>query len=335
MQTIKFPNADATDEEDLPSGHVYIHDLDEVINPDDIPNVAFQYVVVTPILSKTVDESKLSQQRLDEAIPQYVADPFTLLRRDSVPVNAELGSQDACAGIFKTVDGRDTRYWVIAQAGAPIACKQLKQKIKNDMTWRQLLDDPDYHYAMYAAERNTKKLAYNVARAARVPIRHEPDIGSYATPGFGTPSHRAKGGLLQATSTITRVGAKSVAVYHRVRPAENANAECMVHSGPYEGFTLFNMAGKAKTLGLPADVGRAAGALDSACNPERANGIQWEGRVGNAIHADLHPQTFNAIDDNFLSAMTTLGWKQEGVRSKLHFVPVMVKIFNPEIKRRQ
>ena len=338
METIKLPNVDATDDEDLVAGQVYIHNIDDVVKMDDIPNNAFEYVFVAPVLSGIESDAqfKAHEKDLHEAVPQYGKQPFMLGKKDTVPVNAELGAQDASAGIYKTTDGRDARYYVVAQSGAAMASRQLKQKVgKQLMTWRQLLADPDFQYVRYAAERNTKRLAYNVARAARVGIRHEPDAGAFTVNAhYGAPPMRAKGGLLQSTTSIAQIAPNKVAVYHRVRPVTQIDAECVVHAGPYEGYTLFQMKGKTKSVGLPAHVGRNATTpiVEGNIAPNRANGIIWEGDQKKML-ADLHPAAFNEIGDQFLAEMRTLGWSQDGARTKQQLVPVMVKVFNPELKR--
>jgi hypothetical protein len=347
-----FVNGDFTDEEDVPSGLLTVHPVDAQVHPDSLPREMFQYTVVVPIMDQVnkpdgytdVDfQGKDKEQALHEAAPEHSSNPVSLEHRDANTNldqdtwRAQLGGAEGFAGVFKEVkgNGRDASYFIVAQAGAPEACQQFKQNLikKPKTTFAQLLEDPEYNYVKYVAKRNAERLAYNVARALKVPITHTKDVGAYAKTVFSAQPMRAVPRYSQALSSIQPIafkGQPAIGIFHKVRPKMQVNDFCMVNAGPYEGLVLFNMNGNAKGYGLPADVGRNAGELRTLPQKEiraRARGITWEGKTDQSLaHPQLHPDAFRPIDNAFLDSLKDMGWSQTGLANRRYLVPVLVKI---------
>lgn len=357
---VTFVNADFTDEEDMPGGMVALFKADSPIHVDSIPQETFMYTAVTKVLAKPdggewedkdftgVDK----EMAVGKAVPQFSSDPPQLKSyndgspKDDKVWNAELGSQDCFAGVFKKVDGNDARqadstYYIVTQSSVPIVAQQLRQKlIKHpEMTYKDLLSDEDFIHAHYVAERNAARLAFQVARALKVPVRHGQDRGMMLSEEYSTPGMRARLNMSQPVSVI-KEHKGDVAVFNKIRPIEDACKTCLVYAGPYEGVAMFNMDGKGKGIGLPANTGRNQQGLDPNTRVDykkRSKGITWEGKdLRNPIHPDLHPDAFNPVNSEvFLDQMERMGWSQRGTDTRHTLIPVNVKIFNPEIARKR
>lgn len=349
-----FANLDTTDEEEVPSGMVSIYHADAEINTDSIPEKSFNFLVVCPIKQRKnktyTDADFVISEKLHEAVPQYSDKPPTVHTmssevRDQKPWNAELG-EDGFAGIFKQVkeNGRSADYFIAVQAGVPNACSELKDYISTNkgMTFEDLVNDPKYSYVKHLAQRNAQRLAYNVARAFKVEIEHIDDVSSCLNTHYMGQPKRANGHQ-QAQSTIRLLpqgyrGKDAVAVYHNVTPIDDAYDTCYVSSNPYDGIAKFNMNGNGNGIGLPANAGRKTTTqnltdLDSETLKKRSEGLTWENQKKDTQHPDIHPDSHNTIDANFLEHMKELGWKQEGTNNREYLVPVAVKITNPSLIR--
>lgn len=356
-EIISFVNADFTDDEDTPGGLVVVHDGQAKVHVDSIPQNAFQYIVVSQVLPKPgggewtdTDFTGPEKERLlNDAVPQFSQRPPALSKygqsnKDDQVWDAELGSRDSFCGIFKKVHGGKARdgnstYYVVAQAGSPVASQQLRDKIQRspNMTFRDLLRDPDFNHAHYIAQRNAARIAYNVARALKVPIRHQQDIGSHLEHNYAAYPWSAIPNFEQSCSEIVEMcnSSADVGVFHAVRPSKQAMNQCLVWAGPYEGLAMFNMRGKSRSIGLPATTGRSQMPPDPDTPVDyrkRSHGIVWEQKKGYE-HPDLHPEAFKAVDDEFLDSMKRLGWADGGMDNRHYIIPVLSKIFNPEIER--
>lgn len=323
-----FVNFNANDKEDAPAGVVTRHEPKSTVHPDAIPIDALQYLIMVPILGEHKDE-EFDAAKLMEAIPQYAQrNPPAI--NDERSWNPELGSENSFAGVFKTNDGsRETKHFICVQASVPTTSKALRTFIAKNpkMTYEQLVNAPEYHSAHYVASRNAARIAYNVARALKVPIHHMEDSGRNA-PQRAVPS------FSQTSSTVRAIGSE-VGVFSKVRPVESAGSQKFhaVYAGPYDGIALFHMDGKAKGIGLPVTTGYGERkSVNAPVSEKRAKGIVWEGNA--KMHPDMHKDSFIAADaDQFISAMRGTGWSETGIKSVTRFVPVAVKVFNPELKR--
>ena len=356
-KTIVMVNGDFKDEEDVPGGMVTVFRPDQKIHVDSIPQEAFMYTTVTKIVDRDDGaewtDKDFTGSRMEEAlnayIPQYAPNPPQLKSyhgapKDDKPWNAELGGPNTFAGIYKKVDTDNARqthadYYIVTQASVPIVASQLRAKlIKNpDMTYKDLLTDVDFTNAHYVAERNAARLAYQVARAIGVPIRHGQDHGMMLQEQYSAPGMRAKPNMSQPVSMVKEVPGGNVAVFNKVRPISDAAKTCLVYAGPFDGVVMFNMNGKSKNIGLPADTGRNQMPPDPNTKVDykkRARGIIWEGKnAQNPMHPDLHPEAFNQCNAEFREAMEQMGWNPRGANVRFALIPVLTKIFNPEIKR--
>ena len=106
-----YANANFIDDEDVPMGLLSIHPINAEVHVDSIPEHAFQYLVVNPILLKDgveyTDTDFPISNKIDEAAPQYSEKPPSLYiqnknNQDMDEWSAELG-QDGFAGVFKKI----------------------------------------------------------------------------------------------------------------------------------------------------------------------------------------------------------------------------------------
>lgn len=351
-----YPNADFTDEEDSPKGLLSIHPIEAKVNVDSIPEEMFKFMVICPIIEKNnklyTDADFTINAKLDEAVVQYSDKPPSMHIRnkhnaDMDTWNSELNS-DGFAGIFKKVreNNRDADYFVVVQAGAPVACAEFKDYLnaRSDMTFKDLVEDPKFSYTQNVARRNAERIAYNVARAYSVPIAHTVDVSSHKKEQHSAQPMRAEPPKChrQALSTIKVLpqgfkSKESVAIFHEVRPVSEVNDVCFVCASPYEGIVQFNMNGNGIGYGLPATTGRqqteSTRELSQKEMTERTRGITWEGKDTLSFHPDLHPDAFKKVDSKFLKSMKNLGWRQEGTDNREKLVPVVLKLGNPDKKR--
>lgn len=352
---VAFVNADFSDGEDMPGGLVTIYSPQTKLHPDAIPQEAFQHTVVCQLLNKP-DGSEWTDadftgpekvQAIQNAVAQFAKQPPTLNHSHDVASHddgywqAELGSPDSFAGIMKKVHGgkareADSTYYVVAQAGTPLVTKQLKQRLLNkpDMTYKQLLEDPDFNQSLHVSMRNACRLAYNVSRALKVPIRHMMDRSSFTESVYQGKPYKAIPNFAQPVSTIQSIKG-DVAVFHKVRPIKSAYNNCMIYSGPYDGIAMFSMKGKSNEIGLPASTGRNVGPFEDVKvdYKKRAKGLVWQDMGDDLQHPDLHPQAFKPIDDAFLEEMKKMGWSQDGTDNRHYMIPVLMKIYDGRVRR--
>lgn len=330
---------DFTDDEKPPAGLLTVHPITAKVHPDSLPLNFFSYLAVFPVLNnKLVDEKNMKPELLQNVIKQYSANPPKLNVRSPLPQQCdgktwepEFGEdENAFAGLFKQVKGRDTKYFVCVQAGAPVACKQLREKlVKKPMTFEQLFLDADYNYAHYIAQRNVQRIAFDVAKALKVPIRHMIDHGAHVATPYTARPLRGIASHLQPTCTIERVG-KDVGVFNQLAPLNNKSPVLFVYEGPYNGIAVLNVSKVQGHYALPAQSGRLV--AEKSKTPLPANGLIWDAMGSDANHPDLNPAAFrDTQSDEFLDGMKQMGWQQHQIYN-LH--PVAVKIFNPEVKRK-
>ena len=342
-----YHTVDFTDSEDIPGGMLMIHPVNAKVHVDSLPLNAFTYLAITPILGEHVDaEFKGKEARIHEACPQFSDKPPSL-RCQSVDTpldgktwNAEFGEdENAFAGVFKQTRGRDTRYFIAVQAGAPVAAKQLRERlIKKGLTFEQLLVDKDYNYAQYLSQRNCERLAYNMARALKVPIRSMTDMGAHAEEEYSAKPKRAVPLYTQSISTIKPIvhdAQRVVGVFSKLTPVADSAPLQFVYEGPYNGIAVFNMAGRGRGHALPAHSGKidAPMPLPPQEVERRSKDVICEGGAVQE-HFDIKNDTFRAAGESeeFLSAMQDLGWKQQKTMNNL--VPVIIKIFDPTVHRK-
>lgn len=348
IQVKAMHTADFTDEEDVPSGMLMIHPLSAKVHVDSLPLNAFTYLAIVPILvtSKLWEDSdfKSKAKLLDEAVPQFTDKPPTLSTRnvetslDRKVWNTELGEdENAFAGVFKQTINRDVKYFICVQAGAPVACRQLRNRLsRNPLTFEQLLLDEDYNYCHYIAQRNVSRIAAVVSRAMSKGIRKMRDPGSFKTKEYSGIPYMAKPLYNQATTTIKEIvhnSEKVVGIFNKLTPVSNSIPKTFIYEGPYNGIAVFEMNGKTIGNSLPSCSGKRSIPipLNKAEITQRMEGIICEGDI--TKHPDIAFDTFNPVnEESFLDNMESLGWKVQGLNN---LIPVIVKIFNPAIKRKE
>ncbi len=334
-------NVDFTDEEDIPGGFLMVHPVDAKLHVDSLPLNAFTYMMIVPILSD-VKEADLKPELLHEAVPQFVSKDQTppSLKCQSIDGsmdgktwNAEFGEDEhAFAGIFNQTKGRDTRYFIGVQAGAPMACKQLRDRIaRKNMTFEELLNDNDYNYAHYIAQRNAQRIAYNVARAFQLPIRHMSDVGAFKEQEFSALPMRAVASYVQPTSTVQRIthdSQSAIGVFNKLSPLSKTH---FVYEGPWNGIAVFHMRTGGIGHALPSHSGKLEKPkkLSPAEISKRMKNVLCEGDIKK--HPEIISETYKSVDsEDFLESMNKLGWKTQNLRN---LIPIVIKIYNPNVKR--
>lgn len=369
-QVLFYINADVHDEEDVASGTLAIHNLNAPVRVETIPASAFQYLVVVPIndhRSKpngwTDADFAHAQDAIQKAAPQESANPPLLSRRDAdtngdaEAWSPELGKDDAFAGVFKMIraNHRDADYFIAVKAGVPKACAQLKEAILQEgkgYTYEKLLNDPRVHYVQHLAQRNAKRLAYQIASNLHIAdaVHAVEDVSAYtpsqfmAKPMRAEPSARrglssARSGLIQSISSIQPVQYgrdECVGVFHRVRPTTEAIKQNAVVGSPYDGIHLFSMDKKPIGVGIPADIGKRAplddADLEHRDTSRRHANVVWEGPQ-QALKV-MAPNVYHDIDDEFYRGMSQMGWVQQGTNRVSHMIPVLLKVSNMDLKNK-
>ena len=315
--------------EDVPGGILMIHPMEAKVHQDSIPLNAVSFLAICPIIGANFKDSDFEGKdlKIAEACPQFSAMPPSLkvasaggeaaaLAPDSRHWGAELGEdENAFVGVFKQTKGKNSTYYIAAQAGAPMAMRQLKEKVsKNPMTFNELLRDKDYSFVRYLAQRNVERLCYNAARALGVEIKHSMDFGSFQEHEYSGKPYKALPQTLQQVSTIQRVS-ENVGIFNRLTPVKGLATNHYVYGGPELGIAEFRMNGKAKGLALPA-------ALPVTGNMQKAQ----PGIIG----APMVPEYHSMVDENFLDKMQNMGWKPTHM---YNLTPVVIKVYDQNLKR--
>jgi hypothetical protein len=366
-----FVNIDATDDSQLmPVGMVSVHDANTLVHPDSI--VDFKHVMVFPISrsdgKKFTDAdftSPMIRERIQAAVPQYSDRPPSLTFRNRIDNSdidtwdAELGQSRAHAGIYKQLapNGRDTTYSIHVMTGAENIASELRSWVNQQpadkrLTWSDFIKSDEVSYAKATAENNAKRIGYAVARAAQVKIPHLVDEMSKVPEGsaFGKAS-RAEPKLSQPVSCMMRYTfpqRQAIAVYSGVTPADQCKSAFLAVGSAYDPIVQFNMVrdGSVDPMGIPAlaphrvdeDLSDKTAGEDPQ---ERISHLLWEGNLApstlgqaeaRTVHPDAHPNAYDSVTgEAFLDAMVEHGWTRKA--NYTQYVPVMVKISNPDLKR--
>lgn len=334
-------NADFTDEEDVPGGLLMIHPTDAKVHSDSLPLNAFSYLMIVPIISeKALTDADFEGKTIN--VNQFSKTPPSLKcqsldgAKDGKIWNPEFGEDEhAFAGVFKQTKGRESRYFIGVQAGAPMACKQLRDKIsRKNITFEELIHDPDYNYCHYIAQRNAQRIAYNVASSLQVPIRHMADLSSFKEYEYSALPMRAVPSYTQPTSTILPIVHESqnaIGVFNKLSPVGNAAPTHFVYQGPWNGISVYHLKSGAIGHALPAHSGKELGGkqLSKSEIAKRAQTIHVEGDIKK--HPDIISESYKAADsEEFMEAMKLSGWRQQNLHN---LVPVLIKIYDPSVKR--
>lgn len=375
-----FVNMDAgRDLSSAPAGVMTLHKPKEPVNPELISDSLFQYLAVAPIihpedLGYEYDDAYFQNEktfaRLNEAVPQFGGNAFSIVkhrsRRDNRDINAweaELGQDNACAGIYKMVheNGIDTEYCVLVRAGSPFACNELKAMVAkradgpNPMTWEEF-DRCDETSAVRAnAQNNALRLAYNVALACAVNIPRIQDGEAHTKNGSQPWRSTADPQRVSSVEEIYHQsipnGGRAIAVFNEVT---SSNRVCDTHhvmGSCADNVLQFCTVGlNPRDVALPCTTGRKtalpqngqviADQVNADDKLKRRHAklskrFIWEGKDEVPFHPDIQPESHYTAnprrDRAFVDAMASLGWDHKRGFNVMY--PVAVKLSNPFLKR--
>ena len=352
LKIYTFPNF-STDGEDVPRGTVFVHPKTAPVHPDSIPEQMFVVRGIAKIEPRknapngytTQDfQGESVKEAFSNAIPQFTHYNGPTLYPDSQYVNKEsglvrwapeLGEEGSSVGIMETTGarGRGKEYYLVAQAGAHQACRDLKEHIKSQekpMTFGELVRDPMFQNSRNLARSNCLRLMRNAAASIGVPITRIYDRMVDSSPERAEPEYE------QSVSTIKKIshnGQECVAVFHGVVPMDEVNAASdgnfFIQAHPYEGIYIYPMHGNARGVGLPAETGKLP--TDKASVPGEQEGFVWERQQDLENHPELYEDVHRSIDDAVEDALVEAGYNRRNRRK--HLVPILMKLCNPELKR--
>lgn len=367
-----------------PAGIMTLHDPQSLVTPDMISDQMFQYLCVVPInhpedlgdeYTDAYFQTDEQRARLNEAIPQYSEAPYSLTvhrsrrdNRDRKPWEAELGQDNAWAGVIKarTEDGEDCEYYVVARAGSPYACNELRAIVadraegatQKPMTWAEFDECQETSAARANAQLNARRLAFNVGLAMGVTV---PNVQDGEAAGRTKPSMAwGEKMVCQHVSTVDEIcvddakhvpNGQCIGVFNEVTPSHKIDKDLYVASSGAGPMLKFHM-----DEFLPSDVGVPCTTGRKLPLPENARGVTeryekddklkkyhakakkrfiWEGQDQLPFHPDINPNAhYSAVprkDQTFVDQLCGLGWNRRA--SYDVFTPVMVKLCNPYKKR--
>jgi len=362
-----FSNLDTTSDEDMPSGTVSIFSMDATVTPDAIPDTMFGLMAVSKIhlrddmpdgYTDAYFQDADKQAAVNEAVPQYSKAPPKLSlrsaakRREYDTWDSELGGPESLISVMSATreNGRDKDYYLVARGTAPLAVEEFKAELRSKKpTFRSLLSDGEWRtkltYLHALAERNVTVNMYAAAEALGVPVTPSDDLAGYRKNEHQAYRSKAEPEWTQQVSSIVPIqwnNQRAAAVFHGVVPREDcyrlADQRFFVLGSPYDGVSIFTISDQIKSLGMPTVTGRRAPAselpeVETKIAESRARGVMWEGRKKSSpMHTDLHPEAFHPVTARFKHTMKTGGgWNAEHHLER--WIPVMLKLWNPELKR--
>lgn len=104
-----------------------------------------------------------------------------------------------------------------------------------------------------------ERIAYNVARALKLPIKHQPDNGVKKETEYSGVPMKACPTYLQPVSTIMPIihnSERVIGVFSKLTPVANAASVNFVYEGPYNGIAVFHMNKQGLGHAIPAHSGK-------------------------------------------------------------------------------
>jgi hypothetical protein len=250
---------------------------------------------------------------------------------------AEIG-KNGYTGVYKQIsyDTHDTSYFIVSKTNVGSVYRDFKKKILNDnKTFQDVVNDPSYSFAKYIAVRNAERLAYSTAKTLGVGISTIPDSNAFTELSYIARPFKAVpvNGCCVLFSTLAPTSFKGkpcIGLFNSVTPSTKVSDEHFVNAGPLNGITVFNMHSDAVGRAIPLTTKMLSTSDQSSSpsmNKKMKDCIVYEGKK-----LPIFPIQ-SKVNNEFLKEMTKMGWKQEGVDNRKSFIPVLVKISNPKIKK--
>ena len=126
---------------------------------------------------------------LASAAPQSTDNAWSIDTKDTTPWTASIGA----AGNVKVVSRSDpvthkANYFIVVRAELTVASRQYAARVAAaGMSYKQLVNDPDWKCLVVANERNRNRLALQAAIALGVTIPSRSDSKAFAMSGTGGP----------------------------------------------------------------------------------------------------------------------------------------------------
>lgn len=233
------------------------------------------------------------KETLNNDIPQFNTNPPTL-SADESPWGAEIGS--GIVGVYKSMARSNSAYYMVARAPA-------------DLAWAEAGDNKEKQLvAENMSIRNTKRLAKAAARSLGLQVVQIEDV-------------------LAKVSDPENVAKPLLAV----QGPEMYKNKKVVYAGPYNGVSVFHVSSGINKSDIPTQTGKNTGNF-RAYKQHQTQEFVWEKQMGEE-HPELKDGLYKQVDAEFIRDIKERGWEQEGVDTRLHLIPVLVKLSNPNLKR--
>lgn len=365
-----YPNLDVSDVDNIPSGVALYFDPAASVDPTMIHDRLFETTAVSKVVKgpykangAVADQAFTSNKALlNKCVPQYAATPVHADLR-SANMNevdtwhSELGGDGSFVGAYSQLESnhRDKSYYLVSRGTVPLIVQDFKQDVaRNKPTYRQLMSNKVWSNKMknnqYMANRNVQRNLANFAEASQVAINRIRDLGAYLPTEQHSYPVRAVPDWTQSSHSIRDAkhdGRAAVAIYSGVMPASDRRSSnagetntVFLVTNPYDGITAFPIKGDANESirAFPVETGRNPTRSDHTSErnaraiKERASSVvMWENQENHSLHSDVAPDAWKPVGDTFKSVMKHGGWTSDDNTRML--VPVVVKIFNPEMDR--
>lgn len=330
VQTL--PNLDFSDTYEPVKGAVAVFDASQKVGYDTLSRRPVNVLALFKINKSDLDEQRdvISKKALlNEVAPQFASSPITLNHRDSdnndcSDWQAEMGGHGNFVSIVKRLkpDKRSYDWYIAVQAGAPLVNEDLwdmTQQNAEGITFGELADSMDYNYTQLAAERNVRRLAFEVADKLNLPVKYGKDSFAFREEVDDVPPMLANPTYMQVNSCIKRLPYQrnKVAVYNHAVDADAIGDMFFVAADPYAGLCGFNaeftkMPKDQVPLAMPSCTGRNPEAKQNSTINEEARRIEvavWEDTpTETATNARVASNTYRQVNRDFVKELRNLGW---------------------------
>lgn len=355
-----FSNLDTSSNEEIPSGIAMYFPADAQVDSTLISDNMFQVFAVSKVLGapygKTLNDDYFSGKIavVNSAVEQHPRMPATGLVRhpvtnkDRKAWNSELGGPGSFAGIYFQLhdDHRTKDYYYVTRGTVPLVVRDLKQRINEEgPTFRELIYGKEWKglvdHAEYMAQRNAQKNLAQLAETCQTSINREDDIGAalvnekdepvlhMAKPERAVPTWQQK---TYSIRTTMFKGKPAVAIYNGVVPKEDCSGDrFFVVSNPYDGLYSFPISKNLikSVAAVPADTGRATSVAAPLGKKAIPSIVVCEGNSSKVVKEEA--MQGNPLTKSIKESIKAVGWDSENHVGLL--VPLVLKLYNPELKR--